>query len=676
MAAKSGDQKLRILYAEDNSFDAEQVVSHFGAHAPDMTLEVVGSGETCINRLTRDLFDGLLLDNHLPDMDGVEVLKRLAAHDLSLPIVVITGVGDEQLAVQVLGLGAIDYVAKQGAYVERVPEVLRKAITEHRSLPERHPLGRPRSRRVLYVERHPYDIDLTLDHFSRVAPHLSVEVMRSIGDALIRLQDGLFDLVLTDLRMPDLSALELLQEMRARSITVPAIVISGQGDELAAVAALKLGAYDYIVKRDNYLVQLPYAIDHAIARFELEAANRRLETELAERRKVEGDLREHAEALADAARQKEEFLAMLGHELRNPLAPLRTALELSRRIGTDDPVLLNAQAVMERQVAHMARLLDDVLDVSRITSGRIRLDYQHFDLRNVVAEAVDSARPLLDARRHRLRVSVGEDPLTVRGDMTRLVQVLVNLLDNAAKYTDEGGEIEVTAVRERMQAVVRVIDTGVGIAPRLLPKIFDLFTQDDRTLDRAQGGLGLGLTLVRRITELHGGKVEVYSEGRGRGTTFTISLPLVLSATAAAVPRADAVSAFAHGPVRWLVVEDNLDAGTMLKVALELEGHTVQLAFDGARAVDLAATFRPDVVLLDIGLPRMNGYDAARAIRQLPGLEGVVIIAATGYGQETDRQKSREAGIDHHLVKPVDFEAVLRAMVAGRTPTGQARVDP
>jgi signal transduction histidine kinase len=661
------EDTLRVLYAEDNAFDAQQMLAYVEEHAPDIKLDLVRTGEECLRRLAIGAYDALLLDNHLPDVDGLDILKELGERDLSLPIVVVTGVGDEQLAVKVLGLGAIDYVPKQDQYVERVPAVVRQAVAEHRLLPERHAIGRPRSRRILYVERHPYDIDLTLEHFSRVAPHLTLEVVRSSVEGLARLNEGTFDLVLTDLRMPDLSALDLLKATRQREPPVPCIIVTGQGDELAAVAALKLGASDYIVKRDNYLIQLPYAIDHAITRFELAESNRRLEAELGERRKAEAHLLEHAAALADAARQKEEFLAMLGHELRNPLAPLRTALELLRRFSSDEPVAVNAQEVMERQIEHMVRLLDDVLDVSRITSGRIRLDAHPLDLRKAVAEAVDSARPQIDARHHRLRTFVPDAPLMVYGDVHRLVQVLVNLLDNAAKYTDEGGAIEVSARRQNSHAVLSVSDTGVGVPPRLLPKMFDLFTQDDRTLDRAQGGLGLGLTLVRRITELHGGSVEAHSEGRGHGSTFTIKLP-TLGPQAVEDFEADSPSeAAAPPPLRCLVVEDNVDAAKMLQLALEFEGHTVRSAFDGQGAIDLAREFCPDVIVLDIGLPRMNGYEVARSIREIPGLADVLIIAATGYGQETDREKSRAAGIDHHLVKPVELDAVLKAMAAGRT---------
>ena len=369
---------------------------------------------------------------------------------------------------------------------------------------------------------------------------------------------------------------------------------------------------------------------------------------------------------AEAARQKDEFLAMLGHELRNPLAPIRTALELLQRFGVQHPTAVRAHGVIDRQVTHMVRLIDDLLEVSRITTGVIRLNIQEVDLMDVVADAVDSTRPLIEARHHRLDTSLPRAPLVVRGDRTRLMQVLTNLLNNAAKYTDEGGTIRITAAPHERQAVLRVIDTGTGISARLLPKVFDLFTQDDRTLDRAQGGLGVGLTLVRRITELHGGSVEAYSEGRGQGSEFVVKLPLHIAETVAPPAEAQPAQDRSERRLRCLVVDDNVDATQMLEVALKLEGHDVRVAFDGRDAVDAAASYRPDVIVLDIGLPRMNGYDVARTVRQLPGLANVLIIAATGYGQDGHRQKSREAGFDHHLVKPIELDALLRALVAGR----------
>jgi CheY-like chemotaxis protein len=291
---------------------------------------------------------------------------------------------------------------------------------------------------------------------------------------------------------------------------------------------------------------------------------------------------------------------------------------------------------------------------------------QRLDLRSAVIEAIDNARPLLDARKHRLRTAFSSDPLIVRGDSTRLVQVAQNLLNNAAKYTDQGGTIDISATREGSYAVLRVQDSGTGISPSLLPLIFDLFTQDDQALDRAQGGLGLGLTLVRRIVELHDGSVEAHSEGRGRGSTFTIKLPVLLADQAADAAPDGGSRPFAAGLLRCLVVEDNVDAAEMLKVALEWEGHAVRLAFDGEDAIVAASAFQPDVIVLDIGLPSTNGYETARAIRLLPGLQNAIIIATTGYGQDSDRHKSRDAGINYHLVKPVKIEALLGAIAAAR----------
>jgi CheY-like chemotaxis protein/anti-sigma regulatory factor (Ser/Thr protein kinase) len=252
--------------------------------------------------------------------------------------------------------------------------------------------------------------------------------------------------------------------------------------------------------------------------------------------------------------------------------------------------------------------------------------------------------------------------------VTRLVQIFVNLLNNAAKYTDEGGYIRLTVEAQNGHAIVRVIDTGAGIPARLLSKVFDLFTQDDRTLDRAQGGLGLGLTLVRRIAELHGGTVAARSEGKGRGSEFVVKVPLARFQIAAAAQSAEIAAPRSLAPMRCLVVDDNVDAAHMLELALKFEGHDVRLAFDGVDAVEAAAVYQPDAVVLDIGLPRMNGYDVARALRQLPGLADVIIVGVTGYGQERDRERSRDAGFDHHLVKPIDLEALLGALSGGRVP--------
>jgi len=653
---------IRVLYAEDNRQDVDLTTSFFTQNVRDISLEIVRTGRECLAHLQRQHFDALLLDHRLPDMDGEELLKELAASKLGVPVVMVTGAGDEELVVKLLRLGAVDYVPKRGTYLETLPDVLRTTISQHRTLQQRGVRVGPRHRRALYVERNDADIDLTLRHFAESAPHWTLDVTRSSRDALRLLSDGPFDVVMTDLRMPDSSALDLLRQAKHRGLQIPFIVLTGRGDEAAAVAALKLGAYDYIVKRDGYLTQLPYAADNAVDRFQLQQANVRLEAELAQRERLQAALGEHAAALADSARQKDEFLAMLAHELRNPLAPIRTALELMRRSGADDIATQRAHDVMDRQITHMVRLVNDLLDVSRITSGRITLSVQPVDLRRVIADSVDSVRPLIDARRQHLEVTIPAEALPVRGDITRLVQVIVNLLDNAAKYTAEEGTIRLDASRERGHVVVSIADTGVGISPRLLPRIFDLFTQDERTLDRAQGGLGLGLSLVRRITELHGGSVEAHSAGRGQGSRFIVMLPVHLDTGVTVSRSSQPATSSMRRPLRCLIVEDNADAARMLECALTLQGHDVRLAFDGVNAIDLAKAFKPEAVVLDIGLPRMNGYEVARAIRQMPGLVNVNIIAATGYGQLEDRQRARDAGFDHYLVKPIELDVLLHTL--------------
>ncbi len=292
-------ERVRVLYAEDSPLDADLTKTHFELNAPDFELEVVDTGQACLARLGEEKYDVLLLDNHLPDMDGIDVLKELAIKEVLLPVVMVTNVGDEALVVQVLRLGAWDYVPKHGEYLRTLPTVLKNAVTEHRALQEQaHAAG---LQRILYVENHPVDIDLTLRHFAHVAAHFNLEVARSSEHALALLQEGNFDLVLTDLRMPDMNALDLLREARHRGLAAPFVIITGKGDEGAAVAALKLGAYDYIVKRDNYLTQLPYAIDNAIARSQLAQINRRLQTELAERERAQA---ENARLLVEEAQKK------------------------------------------------------------------------------------------------------------------------------------------------------------------------------------------------------------------------------------------------------------------------------------------------------------------------------------------------------------------------------------
>lgn len=375
--------------------------------------------------------------------------------------------------------------------------------------------------------------------------------------------------------------------------------------------------------------------------------------------------RERAEqALRVADRRKDEFLAMLGHELRNPLAPLMTGLQLLALSDIRDPVVLRALPVMQRQVEHLVRLVDDLLEVSRITRGLIELQREPLDLATVLRSAVENSRTAVEAGRHELSVDLPDEAIILVGDAVRLTQVFANLLSNAAKYTDPGGHIKVSARRHGERAVVSVRDDGIGIPATALPSVFDMFTQVDRGHQRTQGGLGIGLALVRSLVTMHGGLVEARSGGVGAGSEFVVELPLPAGARIEADRAAPAPQL---PPRRILVVDDNADAGEMLRVLLTVLGATVTTARDGRSALACLDSFEPDTVLLDIGLPEIDGYEVARQIRAMPERADVLLIAVTGWGQEHDHRRALAAGFDHHFVKPLDIDELADLLRAGRS---------
>ncbi|GAB3436349.1 PAS domain S-box protein [Massilia solisilvae] len=380
---------------------------------------------------------------------------------------------------------------------------------------------------------------------------------------------------------------------------------------------------------------------------------------------AEDELRRVAADLSEADHRKSEFLATLAHELRNPLAPIRTGLDLLRIGGGNAETAERVHDMMERQLGHLIHLVDDLLDIARITRGKIELKKEPVDLRAVVATALETSAAMIEGSGHTLSVQLPDEPLMLAADVTRLVQVLSNLLNNAAKYTPAGGHVGLKAWREDGQAVIEVSDSGVGIPPEALGAVFEMFTQVRGSVDRAQGGLGIGLSLVRRLVELHGGQVSAASAGRGKGSTFTVRLPLRQAQAGAA---GAAASPAGHErdarPLRVLVVDDNADAAESLAELLGLLGHTVRVAHDGPQGYQLAREFLPDLVFLDIGLPGMSGHEVARAIRRTSGLEHVVLIALTGWGAARDMARSHEAGFDQHLTKPVSFEALEQAFAA------------
>jgi len=365
--------------------------------------------------------------------------------------------------------------------------------------------------------------------------------------------------------------------------------------------------------------------------------------------------------LRAANRQKDQFLAMLAHELRNPLAPIMTAAQLLKLGRLEPRSVANASEIIVRQAEHMTDLVNDLLDVSRVTRGLVTLEKEELDLNVIVAAAVEQVRPLVDTRRHALTLQLSGQPAHVIGDRTRLVQVISNILNNAAKYTAPGGRIVLAVTAEAERVTVAVRDNGVGIAPEVLPYIFDLFTQAERTPDRSQGGLGIGLALVKSLVALHGGTVHAFSDGLGQGSEFSISLPCVVRAPTR-TPDAGAAGAAGavqdNGNLRVLVVDDNADAAQMLAALLEVQGHAVSVEYDGRGALARARNEHPDVLLLDIGLPDMDGYELARRLRAQPENATATLVALTGYGQRQDREEARHAGFDHFLVKPADLNEV------------------
>jgi PAS domain S-box-containing protein len=382
--------------------------------------------------------------------------------------------------------------------------------------------------------------------------------------------------------------------------------------------------------------------------------------EIGERRRLERQLEQQAEALREADHRKNRFLAMLGHELRNPLAPLRNAVQILRLRGDRPEVVERMTGLMERQIAQLTRLVDDLLDLARITRGAIELRRSPVSLQAVIDHALETTEPVIADKGHSLSVTVPHDELVVDGDIARLSQVFCNLLTNAAKFMDPGGEISVLAEARAGRGIVVVEDRGRGMDPAFASQVFDLFSQEDRSLDRREGGLGIGLTLVRSIVEMHGGEVEAASDGAGRGSRFRVSLPLSSAATCSAEARTQAQAGSIGASV--LIVDDNVDAAESLALLLDFWGCATRIAHDGESAVEAARRERPDVILLDIGLPGMNGYKVAARLREMESTRGVRIVALTGYGGEPERRLSAEAGFDDHLTKPVELETLRRLL--------------
>ena len=622
----------RIVLADDNA----DMRAYVGALiSPAYRVEAVADGEAALAAIRRERPELLISDVMMPKLDGVGLLRAIRDDPglSGLPVILLSARAGEESRIEGLGAGADDYLTKPFAARELLARV--GAIVERARL-------RAQSESQLRATEQRFRVT-----FETAA----------VGIAQVGL-DGRW--LLVNDRLCEILGYprEELLQLTFGAITHP----DDLEDDLARMRQVLSGELATFSIQKRYLrrnggavwVNLSVALvrsadgspEHFISVIE----------DVTERKRAE-------EELQRAARLKDEFLAMLAHELRNPLAPIRNASEMLARALPGNSQVQEPLGMIRRQTAHLTRLVDDLLDVSRITQGRIQLQRQPIELAAVVAQAVETVGPLIREKGHELSVLSKQQRVYVNADGARLVQCLVNVLTNAAKYTDAGGNIRVETRVEGQCAVIEMSDDGIGISPELLPRVFDLFVQGDRTLDRAQGGLGIGLSVVQRLIEMHGGEVKARSEGIDCGCCFEIRLRRIDPPTvqAAGAERSNIP------PKRVLIVDDNVDSADSLAMVLNFDGHETQRVYTARDALERTQSFRPDIVLLDIGLPEIDGYEVARRLRAIPGLEGVRLVALTGYGQPEDRARTRAAGFDAHLVKPVEFPALER-VIAGAGP--------
>lgn len=691
--------KANILVVDDLS--EKHVV--FGSVLEELHQNVVHarSGKEALRLILTMEFAAILLDVNMPDIDGLETAKLIRQYKKTAqtPILFITAYVDELQAIQGYALGAVDYIS-----TPVVPEILRSKVRVfvdlyrmNRQLQvqmlEREALARSEAARSAAEEairRADYlaeasrllsrslNIDETIDALCEIAVPL-------LGDmAAVALLDSHDELVCTGVRcasdgpvaapaaspgrhrrlspplvqglraalrarQPELlEPLPLWEERRlgGTASTPPSLP---EGVERLAICPLfagerPLGALLLFGQDSHFDGAQLSVINEVVSRASIAMENARLYG-----------------LVQDADKRKNEFLAMLAHELRNPLAPIRNAVRIMQGQALTDPTVIWVRDVIGRQVDHMSRMVDDLLDVSRIARGKVTVQPEQVALSTLCQRAVEASEPLINARQQQLSLDLPTQPLVIDGDVVRLSQVLSNLLNNASKFTPTHGQISLSARLEGPHVRICVKDNGEGIDPAFLPHMFDLFAQGDQALDRSQGGLGIGLTLVRHLVELHGGQVRAFSEGPGRGAELSVYLPARVAQTASELPPVLPLLQVppGAGQLRVLVVDDLLASAETMKVLLESEGYVVDIATDGMSALDKVPEFLPEVVILDIGLPGMSGFEVAQQMRQLPETRAALLIALTGYGEAESRMRSKKAGFDHHVVKPADIDALL-----------------
>ena len=700
----TGDSKVNILVVDDlpeKRLVMESILAELGEE-----VIIARSGEEALLQVLRHDFAVILLDVNMPSLDGYETAalirkRRRSAHT---PIIFITGYADELHKAQGYSLGAVDYVLSPvnpdmlRTKVRVFVELFRMAEQAKRHADERVALMQEQAARMAAEAAHRQSSFLaetsatlahSLDHEATVRgmarlsvpflADLSAVTLTEAGNPAARTEvvfsqpdrDELGTATLETGSLPRLVRIAIARVLDSAAIEridrfadfgTASTHLRPLGEPpSAAGTAVQLGCALVLPlrARNQVLGCLTLIMGHSGRSFG--PAETLLAQDMAGRAAIFLDNARLYRDIQESDARKNEFLAMLAHELRNPLAAIQGANYVLRISEQTPDKIAWAQAIIDRQVSQLVRLVDDLLDVARITQGKIRLQLEPVEVSAVVELAKELSGPLVTARRHRLQLTGPAAPLWVRGDATRLAQVLANLLNNAAKYTDEGGLIQLTIESEPKWVLLRVRDNGIGISPEMVQSIFDLFTQATRSLDRSQGGLGIGLTLVRHLVGMHGGSVSVRSAGPGQGSEFVVRLPRLPDPPTANSSDGSAASA-PRPPRRVLVVDDNQDVADSLLIILQQQGHEVRVAYDGPAALKLAESYLPEVVLLDIGLPGLDGYEVARRLRALPALHGALLIALTGYGQPDARRSALDAGFDVHLVKPVDPQTLTDLM--------------
>jgi PAS domain S-box-containing protein len=663
--ASPRDERINILLVDDEPRNL--VVLQSILPDPNYRLVCAESAEKALLALVAEEFALLILDIHMPDMSGFELaqLVKQRQKTAGVPIIFLTAYYNlDQHVLEGYGSGAVDYLHKPvnpvilRSKVAVFAELYRKSRESHRA--NRALMTEVAGRRRAEEQLRRLNDELEQRVAERTAAlQRSEREMRSLADNtpdILTRFDRQLRYVFVNCAIEKTTGWtrDTFLGRTVREIDVP-VNLCDRWEQV-----LRLVFESHQPQSLEYSFDGPQGVRQYVTRFVPEfGASGEVETVLGVTQDVT-DQKRAEEALKKADRRKDEFLATLAHELRNPLAPIRTGLHLLR-VSRDPTIALEMRDMLDRQFSHMIRLVDDLLNVSRITSDKLTLRKERVELSTVVDSALEASRPIIESSGHDLDVALPDEHVWLSADPTRLSQVMTNLLTNAAKYTPKGGRIKLAAAREGEQVVIRVSDTGLGIPPEMLTEVFEMFTQMNRTLDRSQGGLGIGLALVKRLVELHGGTIIAESPGLGSGSVFTVRLPLPKAGRAggktAEAPEAALPQTRIRGR-RILVVDDNADGAESLARLLQMGGHQTRIVHNGRDALEAARSFTPEVVLLDIGLPEMDGYEVAKRFRAEANLEAAVLIAVTGWGSDEDKRQSKEAGFDFHLTKPVEASAI------------------